>query len=83
MEIVNVAAIAVGTPARKRALAGLDLSEEEEFMTHFRHAAIAAALESGARSQDIARPGEPVLGTREMGSRVVGLVLAEALEGLS
>ncbi len=48
MEIVNVAAIAVGTPARKRALAGLDLSEEEEFMTHFRHAAMAAVLFAGA-----------------------------------
>jgi 3-isopropylmalate dehydrogenase len=45
--------------------------------------AITGALESGARSQDIARPGEPVLGTREMGSRVVDLVLAAALEGLS
>jgi 3-isopropylmalate dehydrogenase len=45
--------------------------------------AVAAALESGARSQDIARAGEPVLGTAEMGSRVVDLVLAGALEGLS
>ena len=45
--------------------------------------AIAAAVESGARSRDIARPGEPVLGTHEMGSRVVDLVLAEALEGRS
>lgn len=46
-------------------------------------AAIAAALESGARSRDIARPGEAVLGTKEMGSRVVELLHAEALEGLS
>ena len=45
--------------------------------------AIASALDAGARTQDIARPGEPYLGTREMGTRVVDLVLAEALEGLS
>jgi 3-isopropylmalate dehydrogenase len=45
--------------------------------------AVTAALDSGARTQDIARPGEPVLGTQEMGTRVVDLVLSEALEGLS
>ncbi|HLZ44968.1 MAG TPA: 3-isopropylmalate dehydrogenase [Gemmatimonadales bacterium] len=45
--------------------------------------AVAATLESGARSQDIARPGEPAVGTKEIGSRVVDLVVAEALEGLS
>ncbi|HET9387633.1 MAG TPA: 3-isopropylmalate dehydrogenase [Gemmatimonadales bacterium] len=45
--------------------------------------AIALALESGARSQDIARPGEAVLGTKEMGSRIVELVCSEALEGLA
>ena len=45
--------------------------------------AIALALESGARSQDIARPGEGVLGTKEMGSRIVELVCSEALEGLA
>lgn len=45
--------------------------------------AIALALESGARTQDIARPGEPVLGTKDLGSRVVDFVFSEALEGLS
>ncbi len=45
--------------------------------------AIAAALDAGARTQDLARPGEPSIGTMEMGTRIVGLVLAEALEGLS
>ena len=45
--------------------------------------AIAAALDAGARTQDLARPGEPSIGTAEMGTRIVGLVLAEALEGLS
>jgi len=45
--------------------------------------AIAAALDGGARTQDLARPGEPSIGTAEMGTRIVGLVLAEALEGLS
>jgi 3-isopropylmalate dehydrogenase len=58
---------------------GLNLPEAADAVDE----AIAAALESGARSRDIARPGDPVLGTREMGSRVVDLVLAEALEGLS
>ena len=45
--------------------------------------AIAAALDAGARTQDLARPGEPSIGTAEMGTRIGGLVLAEALEGLS
>ena len=45
--------------------------------------AIASALDSGARTQDLARPGEPSIGTKEMGTRIVDLVLAEALEGLS
>ena len=45
--------------------------------------AIAAALDAGARTQDLARPGDQIIGTKEMGSRVVDLVLAEALEGLS
>jgi 3-isopropylmalate dehydrogenase len=58
---------------------GLDLPDAADAVD----AAVAAVLESGARSQDIARPGEPVIGTREMGTRVVELVLAAALEGLS
>jgi 3-isopropylmalate dehydrogenase len=45
--------------------------------------AIALALDSGARTQDLARPGEPSIGTREMGTRIADLILAEALEGLS
>ncbi|OLC86754.1 MAG: 3-isopropylmalate dehydrogenase [Gemmatimonadetes bacterium] len=45
--------------------------------------AIAAALDAGARTPDLARPGDQIIGTKEMGSRVVELVLAEALEGLS
>ncbi len=45
--------------------------------------AIASALDAGARTQDLVRPGEPSIGTREMGTRIAELVLAEALEGLS
>ena len=47
--------------------------------------AIALALDAGARTQDLAppRPGETTIGTREMGTRIADLVLAEALEGLS
>jgi 3-isopropylmalate dehydrogenase len=37
--------------------------------------AIAALLAAGARTPDIARPGEPTVGTREIGERVAGLVL--------
>lgn len=46
-------------------------------------AAVAAALDAGARTPDIALPGEPSIGTTAMGERIVELVLAEALEGLS
>ena len=45
--------------------------------------AIAAALDAGARTQDLALRGEPWIGTAEMGARVADLVVAEALEGLS
>jgi 3-isopropylmalate dehydrogenase len=44
--------------------------------------AVAAALDAGARTQDLAC-GEPWIGTAEMGARVAELVVAEALEGLS
>ncbi len=44
--------------------------------------AVAAALDAGARTADIALPGEASIGTAEMGARVVDHVLAEALEGL-
>jgi 3-isopropylmalate dehydrogenase len=45
--------------------------------------AIAATIDSGARTRDIAAPGEPSIGTTEMGSRIAEHVLAEALEGLA
>jgi len=45
--------------------------------------AVAAALDAGARTQDLALRGEPWIGTAEMGARVAELVVAEALEGLS
>jgi len=40
-------------------------------------AAVRAVLAGGARTKDIAAPGEPVLGTREMGDRIVELVGSE------
>lgn len=58
---------------------GLKLTEAADAVD----AAIAAALDAGARTPDIALPGEPSLGTAAMGERIVELVLAEALEGLS
>jgi len=45
--------------------------------------AIAAVLAAGARTQDLARPGESSIGTAAMGARVAELILAEALEGRS
>ena len=45
--------------------------------------AVAAVLDSGVRTQDIARPGDAVIGTKDMGGRVADMVLAEALEGLA
>ena len=45
--------------------------------------AVAAALDAGARTQDLALPGEASIGTAEMGARVAELIVAEALEGLS
>src|SRR6266581_8416826 len=36
--------------------------------------AIELALEQGARTRDIAEPGAPALGTREMGERIAGLI---------
>src|SRR6266480_65765 len=43
--------------------------------------AVAAVLDAGARTQDLALPGEPSIGTAEMGARVAELIVAEALEG--
>ena len=45
--------------------------------------AIAAALDAGARTQDLVRPGESSIGTAAMGARISQLILAEALEGRS
>ena len=45
--------------------------------------AVAAALDAGARTQDLALRGEAVIGTAEMGARIAELIVAEALEGLS
>ena len=45
--------------------------------------AVAAALDAGARTQDLALRGEAWIGTAEMGARVAELIVAEALEGLS
>ncbi|HWC75286.1 MAG TPA: 3-isopropylmalate dehydrogenase [Gemmatimonadales bacterium] len=58
---------------------GLGLSEPADAIDE----AIAAALYAGARTQDLATAGEASIGTVEMGTRIVDLVLAEALEGLS
>ena len=38
--------------------------------------AVDAVIASGARTADIARPGEPTLGTRAIGERVAGLLRA-------
>ncbi|HEY3221505.1 MAG TPA: 3-isopropylmalate dehydrogenase [Gemmatimonadales bacterium] len=45
--------------------------------------AVAAALDAGARTQDLASPGESSIGTAAMGARIAKLILAEALEGRS
>ncbi len=37
--------------------------------------AVVSALEAGLRTQDLARPGEATVGTRELGERVAALVL--------
>jgi 3-isopropylmalate dehydrogenase len=49
---------------------GLGLSEAAEAVEE----AIALAIAEGARTADIARPGETVLGTRAMGTRIADLV---------
>jgi hypothetical protein len=45
--------------------------------------AVAAALDAGARTRDLALAGESWIGTADMGARVAELIVAEALEGLS
>ena len=56
---------------------GLKLGDAAESVD----AAVAAALDAGARTQDIALPGESSIGTVEMGSRITECIVAEALEG--
>ncbi len=56
---------------------GLKLGDAAESVD----AAVAAALDAGARTEDIALPGEPSIGTVEMGSRITECIVAEALEG--
>ena len=58
---------------------GLDLPEAADAVD----AAIAAALDSGARTRDIAGAGESWIGTAAMGARIADFILAEALEGRS
>jgi 3-isopropylmalate dehydrogenase len=58
---------------------GLNLPDAAEAVDD----ATRAALDMGARTPDLAGSGEPVIGTKEMGRRVVELLLAAALEGLS
>jgi len=45
--------------------------------------AVAAVLDAGARTKDLAVGGESWIGTADMGARVADFILAEALEGLS
>ena len=45
--------------------------------------AIAVTLEAGSRTQDLATPGHPYIGTSAMGGRIADVILAEALEGLA
>ena len=51
---------------------GLDLAEPADGVER----AIAAVLQAGARTADIARPGESTLGTREMGEKITRRLLA-------
>jgi 3-isopropylmalate dehydrogenase len=56
---------------------GLKLADAAESVDD----AVAAALDAGARTQDIALPGEPSIGTAAMGGRIAECIVAEALEG--
>jgi 3-isopropylmalate dehydrogenase len=51
---------------------GLGLAEAADLVDQ----AIGAALSAGVRTADLARPGEPVLGTRAVGEEVARLVLS-------
>jgi 3-isopropylmalate dehydrogenase len=50
---------------------GLDLGEAADVVDQ----AVASVLDAGARTADIARPGDTVLGTRTMGEEIARLVL--------
>jgi 3-isopropylmalate dehydrogenase len=50
---------------------GLGLPEAASAVEH----AVGAVLGAGARTADIARSGEPVMGTREIGDEIARLVL--------
>src|SRR5207302_10481845 len=50
---------------------GLRLTEAADAVDQ----AIRAVLDAGARTRDIAEPGAPAIGTREMGERIAGVVL--------
>jgi 3-isopropylmalate dehydrogenase len=50
---------------------GLQLPDAAELVDQ----AVGAVLSAGARTADLARPGDPVLGTREVGEEVARLVL--------
>jgi len=52
---------------------GLRLTEAADAVDQ----AIRAVLDAGARTRDIAEPGAPAIGTREMGERIAGVVLKE------
>jgi 3-isopropylmalate dehydrogenase len=58
---------------------GLQLPEAADAV----EVAIALALDGGARTPDLAGPGQTSLGTAQMGGRIADLLLAEALEGLA
>src|SRR5881409_967808 len=58
---------------------GLRLAEAADAVDE----AITAALDAGARTRDIALPGEPSIGTAEMGDRIVEHVFSGAVEGLA
>ena len=55
---------------------GLELSEAADLVDR----AVAGVLTDGLRTRDLARPGEPAVGTRELGDAVLGRVLRGRLE---
>ena len=53
---------------------GLDLPESADLID----AAVKAALDTGWRTRDLARPGEPTATSRELGDEIVRLIRAPA-----